>query len=83
VPKLPRDISGRDLVKVLSRIGYSVTRQTGSHIRLTRKVDGSEHHLTIPDHAPVRIGTLNRILGDLAAQLGIERTALIERLWGA
>ena len=29
--KLPRDLSGADLVKALGRIGYRVTRQTGSH----------------------------------------------------
>ena len=29
--KLPRDISGNDLAKALVRLGYHVTRQTGSH----------------------------------------------------
>jgi predicted RNA binding protein YcfA (HicA-like mRNA interferase family) len=35
--RIPRDLSGADLVKRLSRLGYEVTRQTGSHIRLTRE----------------------------------------------
>jgi predicted RNA binding protein YcfA (HicA-like mRNA interferase family) len=33
--KLPRDLSGEALAKALERLGYTVDRQTGSHIRLT------------------------------------------------
>ncbi|MCY7377454.1 MAG: type II toxin-antitoxin system HicA family toxin [Pyrinomonadaceae bacterium] len=33
--KLRRDISGADLVKILRGLGYEISRQTGSHIRLT------------------------------------------------
>ncbi len=47
--KLPRDISGKDLIKALSSLDYEVTRQTGSHIRLTTKLNG-EHHITVPAH---------------------------------
>ncbi len=43
--KLPRDISGTELAKALGRYGYTVTRQTGSHLRLTTQTDG-EHHIT-------------------------------------
>jgi len=37
MPKIPRDISGRDLAKVLSKYGYEIVRQTGSHIRLVSR----------------------------------------------
>ncbi|MCX5727868.1 MAG: type II toxin-antitoxin system HicA family toxin [Nitrospirae bacterium] len=43
------------------QLGYSVTRQTGSHLRLMTSEHG-EHHLTIPLHSPLRIGTLSAIL---------------------
>ena len=33
--RLPRDLSGNDLAQALRKLGYQVTRQTGSHIRLT------------------------------------------------
>lgn len=56
--KLPRDIGGQELAKLLGKYGYSVTRQTGSHIRLTTPENG-EHHITIPAHPELRIGTLN------------------------
>lgn len=45
--RLPRDLSGADRVKRLGRFGYGVTRQTGSHLRLTSTTQG-EHHITIP-----------------------------------
>lgn len=50
--RIPRDLSGADLVKDLGQLGYAVSRQTGSHIRLTSQVHG-EHHVTIPNHDPV------------------------------
>jgi predicted RNA binding protein YcfA (HicA-like mRNA interferase family) len=56
--KLPRDVSGSDLAKALRRLGYQVTRQTGSHLRLTTTERG-EHHVTIPNHNPLKIGTLS------------------------
>jgi len=45
--KLPRNLSGERLTKELRKLGYELTRQTGSHIRLTTQQNG-EHHLTIP-----------------------------------
>ena len=78
--RLPRDISGRDLARALRRYGYGVTRETGSHMRLTTQ-QGGEHHVTIPDHASLRIGTLSAILADVADHLRIERAALIAELF--
>ena len=79
--KIPRDVGGHDLVKVLNRYGYEVTRQTGSHIRLTT-LQGGEHHLTIPAHDSLRIGTLSAILTEVAEHLGKEKSQLIAELWG-
>lgn len=59
--KLPRDITGAELAKVLVDLGYHITRQSGSHIRLTTSQSG-EHHITIPAHNPLKIGTLAAIL---------------------
>ena len=38
--KLPRDIGGEDLIKLLAKFGYEVVRQTGSHVRLKSKTMG-------------------------------------------
>jgi predicted RNA binding protein YcfA (HicA-like mRNA interferase family) len=77
--KLPRDASGDDLVKALRVLGYQVTRQTGSHLRLTT-AEGGEHHVTIPRHAPLRVGTLAAVLDDVAAHFGLSRTELLAKI---
>lgn len=79
--KLPRDVSGEQLVKKLERIGYRVTRQTGSHLRLTSDTP-TQHHVTIPRHNPLRLGTLSGILGDVATHLKIPREELVQKLFG-
>lgn len=79
--KLPRDVSGQQLVKSLAALGYRVTRQTGSHIRLTCDRP-SQHHITIPNHDELRIGTLAAILGDIAAHHELSREDLLEKLFG-
>lgn len=80
--KLPRDLSGAELVRALGRLGYRVTRTTGSHVRLTIE-QPSEHHLTVPAHDPLKIGTLAAILAEVAAHVGIDRDELMQRLFGA
>jgi predicted RNA binding protein YcfA (HicA-like mRNA interferase family) len=58
--KLPRDLSGADLARALSRYGYQITRQSGSHMRLSSSYKGTQHHVTIPAHSPLKIGTLSQ-----------------------
>ena len=79
--KLPRDVSGAQLVKALAALGYRVTRQTGSHIRMTCELP-KQHHITIPDHDSLRVGTLSGILSDVAAHHGLTREVLQNRLFG-
>jgi predicted RNA binding protein YcfA (HicA-like mRNA interferase family) len=78
--RLPRDISGDELARRLGRIGYSIMRQTGSHMRLTITLP-TEHHVTIPRHDALRVGTLAGILDDIAEHLEISREDLLERLF--
>ena len=77
--KLPRDVSGERLAKTLRTFGYRVTRQTGSHLRLTTTENG-EHHITIPLHDPLRIGTFAALLDDVAAHLELSRTELLAKI---
>ena len=72
--KLPRDLSGADLAKALSRVGYTISRQTGSHIRLTADFP-RRHHVTIPAHESLRVGTLSRIIGEVAGTVAAMETA--------
>lgn len=79
--RLPRDLSGPDLARALRPLGYRITRQTGSHLRLTT-TQGGEHHVTIPDHDPLRVGTLAAILAEVARHAGSTREQLAEQLFG-
>jgi len=81
MPKLPRDISGRELAKKLGKFGYKITRQTGSHIRLASEYKGKKHLITIPDHASLKVGTLNNILNEVSDYLEIEKSVLISSLF--
>ena len=78
--KLPRDLSGADLIRALGGVGYRVTRQTGSHARLTTDKP-TQHHVTVPMHDPLKIGTLAGILADVAGHLKISREQLQARLF--
>ena len=79
--RLPRDLSGEELAILLRRYGYEMTRQTGSHMRMTTAL-GGEHHITIPCHKALRVGTLNAILTDVAEHLDLPRQTLLETLFG-
>lgn len=77
---LPRDIDASKLIKALRKLGYETSRQSGSHIRLTTQQNG-QHHLTIPNHDPLKIGTLNAIITEVAKHLGVSKQELVERLF--
>jgi predicted RNA binding protein YcfA (HicA-like mRNA interferase family) len=77
--KLPRDVSGDDLVGALTRFGYVTVRQTGSHIRMTTRA-GGENHVTVPKHRAIKPGTLGAILDNVASHAGITRDELLQRL---
>ena len=79
--KIPRDLGGEELAQLLKRYSYQVTRQTGSHIRLTTTREG-EHHVAIPKHKTLKIGTLSIILSDIASHLKLGKETLIAKLFG-
>lgn len=68
-PKLPV-VSGQDLIRVLTRVGYEIARQRGSHVRLRHPTDSRRRPVTVPLHDELAFGTLKRILRD--AQLTVE-----------
>lgn len=77
--KLPRDLNGVDLQNALRRLGYQVTRQRGSHVRVTTQVNG-EHHEVIPLHRPIRIKTLASILKSISVHHGLSVEELLKEL---
>jgi predicted RNA binding protein YcfA (HicA-like mRNA interferase family) len=79
--KIQRDLSGDDLAKAPRKVGYEITRQTGGHLRVTTNQQG-QHHVTIPNHNPIKVGTLAGILGDAAGYFKFSREELLHRLFG-
>ena len=78
--KLPRDLSGADLISVLCRdLGYRRVHQVGSHVIL--ETDAPAHHrIAIPNHNPLRIGTLNSILRAVSSAQGLDKKEILRRL---
>ena len=79
--RLPRDLSGPKLAKLLRTLGYEITRQTGSHLSLTTQQQG-EHHVTVPNHSPLKIGTLAGVLADVGQHFGRSREEMLKHLFG-
>ena len=80
--KLPRDVSGEELAKALGKLGYVVTRQTGSHMRLTHRGEKGMHYLTVPRHRELKVGTLSGIIKDVARYLSLSPEEVLHKLWG-
>ena len=70
--KLPRDISGPEAVKALRRLGFEVTRQEGSHIRMAK----GGCHITVPNHKALLPKTLQSVL----KQANITREEFLDAL---
>lgn len=75
MPKLPA-ISGEKAVKCFEKLGYEVSRQKGSHIRMHHKYDKKKKPLTIPKHRELGRGLLRKLIRD--AEISIDK--LIELL---
>ena len=78
--KIPRDISGAYLTKKLRVFGYQVVRQDGSHISLTTILQG-QHHVTIPNHSPIKLGTLRVILKAVALYHDLPLDEVVRKLF--
>jgi predicted RNA binding protein YcfA (HicA-like mRNA interferase family) len=82
--RLPRDLSGEDLAALLRRrYSYRLVRQRGSHMTLTGTVGGVSHSVTVPRHRVVQVGTLSRIVADVAAHLGVTQDEVRRELFGS
>ena len=73
-------VSGKELIRLLESLGYKVTRQRGSHVRLSKLTSAGKHKITIPDHNPVAKGTLADILGKVSIWCQIDKQEIINQL---
>ena len=54
-------LSGREIIKILEKIGYCKVRQKGSHIRLSCS---NKKSITVPSYKTIGRGLLRKILRD-------------------
>ncbi|MEO6979873.1 MAG: type II toxin-antitoxin system HicA family toxin [Mucilaginibacter sp.] len=78
--KTPRSLAAKDLIKLLKLYGYESVSQKGSHIKVTTQKNG-EHHLAIPNHDPIKTGTLNAILRQVAEHLNKNKEEIFKELF--
>ncbi|MDP2845808.1 MAG: type II toxin-antitoxin system HicA family toxin [Candidatus Methanoperedens sp.] len=77
--KLPV-VSSKQLIKVLYKLGYSVVKQRGSHIKLKKDTIAGTHSITVPEHHEIAKGTLNDILNKVSVWNQISKEELVEML---
>jgi predicted RNA binding protein YcfA (HicA-like mRNA interferase family) len=77
--KTPRAVPAERLIRALERLGYTVIRQRGSHVRL-RHSGPPVHTITVPLHNPLKIVTLHAILAEVVQVRSIPIDAVIESL---
>ncbi len=77
--KLPRDLTGEELLRGLRRIGYVLDRQAGSHM-IAKCASPRPHSVTVPNHKPLKIGTLSAILHEIGLQRDLSVEALLAEM---
>jgi predicted RNA binding protein YcfA (HicA-like mRNA interferase family) len=78
--RIPHKISAKELILKLKLYGYEVQRQKGSHIRLITLSEG-EHHITVPNHHSIKIGTLSGIINDVALHFKKSKEEIVNELF--
>ena len=73
-------VSGEKLLKLLGRLGYTLVRQRGSHVRLKKATEAGDHNITVPIHDEIAKGTLNDILSHVSMRNNISKDELIDIL---
>jgi len=75
MPKLPR-LSGKEVIKALSKAGFQPARQRGSHIILVKLTEAGKKAVVVPNHKEIDVGTLIEII----RQAGLKREEFLSLL---
>ena len=73
MPKL-KQLSGKEVIKIFEAHGFEVKRTVGSHVRLSFFKNETSHHITIPLHDSLKIGTLHGIIKEFELCFGREES---------
>ena len=78
--RIPRDVHADKLISLLRHMGYVIIRQTGSHVRLSKHTEEIQHTITVPNHKPLKIGTLQSIVKDVCSINALNVGSFYEKL---
>ena len=81
MPKL-KNLSGQDVLKIFAKFGFEKVDQEGSHIRMTTRMR-REHHVTVPDHKVLPLGTFRAIPREAACHFECTSEEILSRLLGS
>ena len=70
MPRLPQ-VSGKELGRALTRLGFVLKSEKGSHMKFVRRHESRKEIIIVPRHKLIRKGTLHGILKQL--NLGLEK----------
>ena len=76
--KLPRNLDSNDLIKLLENLGYVKVHQKGSHIKFSKTINDTRISITIPNHKPLKVGTLSAIINQICLQNNISKSILLD-----
>ena len=68
------NLSGQDVIRALERLGFTVLRQSGSHVIMRRGANGC----VVPNHKEIKVGTVSGVL----RQAGVSSDEFTEALRG-
>jgi len=78
--KIPRNLKGSYLANVLCRSwDYVIVHQQGSHIILETQIP-QHQRISIPNHNPLRIGTVNSILRAISLHKQVSKQDILDTL---
>ncbi len=80
--RLPRDVSGEELIRLLALYGFERVRQRGSHVRLVSTVQGSPCYVSVPLQRSIKVGLLGGLVTGVAAYLERDRDEIAEEIFG-
>lgn len=76
--KLPRNLDSNDFIKLLEHLEYKKVHQRGSHIKFSKIINESKHSISIPNHKPLKVGTLSSIIKQICMQNNLDKEFLIK-----
>jgi len=73
-------VSGKQILKMMHKLGYSIVKQRGSHIKLQKRTPAGTHSITVPQHDEIAKGTLMDILNKTSLWNQISKEELLALL---